>query len=104
MALLLQRQEAPMKLVKMTRYDGHKVNVHPSMVDDYKTGGYVVDDDQGDPLDHDKDGQPGGSADEGEVSPELEKLRADAKALGIKVHWKHSAETIQAAIDAKLAE
>ena len=57
-----------------------------------------------DPLDHDGDGEKGGSDPEGEVDAALEKLRADAKALGIKVHWKHSAETIQAAIDAKLAE
>lgn len=55
-------------------------------------------------LDHDGDGKPGGSEPQGEVSADLEKLREDAKALGIKVHWKHSAETIQAAIDAKLAE
>lgn len=57
-----------------------------------------------DPLDHDKDGKPGGSEPQGNISDELEKLREDAKALGIKVHWKHSAETIQAAIDAKLGE
>jgi hypothetical protein len=57
-----------------------------------------------DSLDHDKDGKPGGSEPQGEVSADLEKLREDAKALGLKVHWKHSAETIQAAIDAKLAE
>lgn len=37
-----------MKLIKMTRHDGHKVDVHPSMVDDYRKGAYVVDDDQGD--------------------------------------------------------
>lgn len=36
-----------MKLIKMTRHDGHKVDVHPSMVDDYRKGAYVVDDDQG---------------------------------------------------------
>lgn len=31
-----------MQLVKMRRDDGHEADVHPEMVDDYKTGGYVV--------------------------------------------------------------
>lgn len=28
-------------LIKMKRDDGHEVDVHPSMVDDYRAGGYV---------------------------------------------------------------
>lgn len=32
-----------MKLVKMAHADtGHKVDVHPDMVEDYKSGGYRV--------------------------------------------------------------
>lgn len=40
-----------MKLVKMTRFDGHAVNVHPEMVNDYISGGYRVDEDQSDAED-----------------------------------------------------
>lgn len=31
-----------MQLVKMIRDDGHKVDVHPEMVSDYRKGGYQV--------------------------------------------------------------
>lgn len=31
-----------MQLVKMIRDDGHEADVHPEMVEDYKTGGYRV--------------------------------------------------------------
>jgi hypothetical protein len=38
--------ENPMKLVKMTRDDGHPADVHPDMVAEYVSGGYRVDEDQ----------------------------------------------------------
>lgn len=31
-----------MKLIQMRRDDGHTVDVHPDMVEDYKSGGYQV--------------------------------------------------------------
>lgn len=36
-----------MNLIKMRRFDGHAVDVHPAMVDDYKSGGYSVIEDAG---------------------------------------------------------
>jgi hypothetical protein len=55
------------------------------------------------PLDHDKDGKPGGSKPV-ESDPERDRLKAEAKDLGIAVHHRWSKERIQEEIDKKLAE
>ena len=93
-----------MKLVKMTRHDGHKVDVHPTMVDDYRKGAYVVDDDQGGPLDHDNDGKPGGST-APEQTDDMAKLRAEYQDLiGKRPFPGWDADELQKRIDAKLDE
>lgn len=57
------------------------------------------------PLDHDEDGKKGGSKPvaKGE-DPERDRLKAEAKDLGIVVHYRWSSERIQEEIDKKLAE
>lgn len=53
-----------------------------------------------DPLDHDGDGHKGGSL---PADDDLADLRAQAKELGISVHWRWTKEKIEAAINEKLA-
>ena len=56
-----------------------------------------------DPLDHDGDGHKGGSM-PAQIDDELAELKAQAKELGISVHWRWSREKIEEEINAKLAE
>lgn len=58
---------------------------------------------QTDPLDHDGDGKKGGSKPAID-DPVREELKAQAKELGIAIHWRWSNEKIEQAINAKLAE
>lgn len=58
---------------------------------------------QADPLDHDGDGKKGGSTPAVD-DPVREELKAQAKELGIAIHWRWSNEKIEQAINAKLAE
>jgi hypothetical protein len=66
----------------------------------------VVGEEQGEP--EPVDPPEGDGAGEGkpaaEVDEELEKLRSEAKELGIAPHWRWSKETLREKIDAKLAE
>src|SRR5690606_15992773 len=55
---------------------------------------------QADPLDHDGDGKKGGSTPAVD-DPVREELKAQAKELGIAVHWRWSNEKIEQAINAK---
>lgn len=61
----------------------------------------AAEDEPSDPLDHDGDGGKGGSlpADD----DDLAELKAQAKELGIVVHWRWSREKIEAAVNEKLA-
>lgn len=80
--------------VKMIRIDDRfEADIHPDEVDGMRKHGWRLADAREVQTDT-------------KVAPavDIEKLREDAKALGLKPHWKASAETIQAAIDAKLAE
>jgi hypothetical protein len=78
-----------MKLVKMTRHDGHKVDVHPSMVEDYRKGAYVVDDDQG------HGSQPAGiGTDSGDQFSDDQLRGAIEAATGKKPHHKLGREKL----------
>jgi hypothetical protein len=61
-----------------------------------------AEDELADPLDHDGDGNKGGSLPASEPD-ELADLKAQAKELGIVVHWRWDREKIEAAINEKLA-
>lgn len=57
------------------------------------------------PLDHDQDGRKGGSKPIPKTEDEdRDRLKAEAKDLGIAVHYRWSKERIQEEIDKKLAE
>lgn len=55
------------------------------------------------PLDHDGDGSPGGSLPAAERGEDIDKLRADAEALGIAIDRRWGARRLQAEIDKALA-
>jgi hypothetical protein len=56
----------------------------------------------GHPLDHDGDGEPGGSQPAADRGEDIAKLRADATELGVKIDMRWGAKRLQAAIDEAL--
>lgn len=62
----------------------------------------AAEDETADLLNHDSDGNKGGSL-PADDDDDLAELKAQAKELGIVVHWRWNREKIEAAINEKLA-